>query len=353
MTSKVDTRSKNWAKTLFFCISVTLLVIVFASIPRVSAPLFVAFILSMVLKPLVPSLRKFGIPKSLAILIVFIGFGFLIIYPIIKLGPTIQEESKNFQFYIPKIENLLNENYDKLRGQASEKAGVDLPEDLVNNLISLVHKEIGDFLLEAPNYLATLLEWLLLVPLFLFFLLRDGREVKNRFLKLVPNNIFERAYNLVYQFNLQIGDYIFAKFIEASIVGAIITSGLLIIDIRFAFLLGIIAAITNIIPYIGPFLGMVPGLILCFLDFGVSPTLGAVLILYLVANIIDLAFVFPILVSKIVDLHPVLVVVSVIIGSQYLGIAGMIISIPLAASLKLIFREIYRNIYPDTTRGSY
>ncbi|MBT6326833.1 MAG: AI-2E family transporter, partial [Bdellovibrionales bacterium] len=67
-----------------------------------------------------------------------------------------------------------------------------------------------------------------------------------------------------------------------------------------------------------------------------------------IANIIDLALVFPILVSKIVDLHPVLVVISVIVGSQYLGMVGMIISIPAAVALKLIVTEFYREIYLDS-----
>lgn len=352
MILKGNIKSSSLSKTIFFGTCIFLFLVLIASMPRVSFPLFFAFVLSLIFKPVVPSLRKFGIPKTLSIIIVFIVFGFLFIYPILKIGPTIQKESENFQFYVPKIEKLLNENYAKLRNNASEKLGVDLPEDIVNKGILVVQNEIGDILLQAPNLLASILEWLLLVPLFLFFLLKDGNKIKRGFLKLVPNSIFERAYNLVYQFNLQIGDYIFAKFVEASIVGLIITCGLLIIDVRFAFLLGIVAGVTNIIPYIGPFLGMIPGLILCFLDFGISPTLGAVFILYMVANIIDLAFVFPILVSKIVDLHPVLVVVSVIIGSQYLGIVGMIISIPLAASLKLIVREIYKNVYPDTSRGS-
>ena len=90
---------------------------------------------------------------------------------------------------------------------------------------------------------------------------------------------------------------------------------------------------------------MVPALAWGIAEFGMSPTFGAILILYLVANTIDLAIVFPILVSKIVDLHPLVVVASVILGSQYLGIVGMVISIPLAASMKLVLLEIYFELY--------
>ena len=141
------------------------------------------------------------------------------------------------------------------------------------------------------------------------------------------------------------GGYIFAKFIEATIVGTIITMGLYILDIRFFLLLGLIAAVTNIIPYVGPLLGSAPGIVLVMAEYGMGPTTGGVVLLYLIANAIDIASVFPILVSKIVDLHPIIVVVSVILGSQYFGLVGMIISIPVAAAVKLIIHEIYSEVY--------
>ena len=155
----------------------------------------------------------------------------------------------------------------------------------------------------------------------------------------------EKAYYFFHQFNTKFGDYIFAKFVEAAIVGTVITTGLLIIEFPFALLLGLFAAITNILPYIGPLLGFIPALIVGLVDQ--SPALGQMTLLYLIANIIDLALVFPILVSKIVNLHPMVVVVSVILGSQVAGIVGMIVSIPLAAFLKLFFVEIYNELYAN------
>ena len=164
-------------------------------------------------------------------------------------------------------------------------------------------------------------------------------------LKIVPNSFVEKTYYLYHQFNTKFGDYIFAKFIEAAIVGIVITTGLLLIGFPFAFLLGLIAAITNILPYIGPILGFLPALVVGLADQNPNTTLGAMVLLYLIANIIDLALVFPLLVSKIVNLHPMIVVVSVIIGSQFAGVVGMIVSIPLAAFLKLLFQEFYAELY--------
>ena len=119
---------------------------------------------------------------------------------------------------------------------------------------------------------------------------------------------------------------------------------------RFALLLGLLAGITNIIPYLGPLLGVIPAIIWVLVEYGFSTTFGGVIVLYLVANVIDLAIVFPILVSKVVNLHPIIVVVSVILGSQYFGIVGMILSIPAAVAIKLIFMEVYNEVYAGHTK---
>ena len=169
-------------------------------------------------------------------------------------------------------------------------------------------------------------------------------------LRVTPNSLFERFYYVSHQFNKQIGDYIFAKFIEASIVGTIITTGLWIMDIRFSLILGVLAGATNIIPYLGPLLGMVPGLVFGIVEYGMGTTFGAIALLYTIANAIDIAIVFPILVSKIVDLHPMIVIASVIIGSQTLGVLGMVISIPCAAAIKLIITEIYNEVYSSSAK---
>jgi putative permease len=113
----------------------------------------------------------------------------------------------------------------------------------------------------------------------------------------------------------------------------------------FAFILGIVAGLTNILPYLGPFIGYVPALVVGLSGGYDNSLIITMSILYAVANIIDLAIVFPVLVSKIVNLHPIIVVLSVIIGSQFLGVAGMIVSIPIAAFFKILFEQLYSDIY--------
>jgi len=272
----------------------------------------------------------------------------MIVYPVIMAVPAIKKEADNLQYYLPKFEKFARKKFSEIKARVNVPGFEKYGDRALDSGINLIKDGLKSAILGLPSILGTILEWFFLVPLFLFFLFKDGKNFKYSILKLVPNSIFERVYSLMHKFNKQLGDYIFAKFVEATIVGVIITTGLVIIDLRFAIILGLVAAITNIIPYVGPILGFVPAIIIGLIEYGgLTSQLGAVIVLYSLANAIDLGLVFPILVSKIVDLHPIIVVVSVVLGSQMMGIMGMVVSIPFAAAFKLLFQEFYFSIYPS------
>lgn len=338
---------RSRARMAFFVSLICMALYLVFSLPRISVPLTFSYLIYLVVNPLVPAIVKLGISRQWSIVLLFSGLTFLSVYPIVKIVPVITQEAENLNYYIPKMEKYVKSQYRIINSELKKRTGFEVEEKYLLQGISFVKKNTASFLLGVPKFLASALEWTFLIPLFLFFLLRDTPQFKRLLLKLVPNSIFERFYYLTHQFNKQLGDYIFAKFVEASIVGIIISAGLMIMDVKFALILGIIAGITNVIPYVGPIIGAIPGIIFALVEYNISAKTGGVSILYIVANSIDMILVFPILVSKIVNLHPILVVGSVILGSQYLGIVGMIISIPAAAAVKLIFLEIYNEIYPS------
>jgi putative permease len=342
-------RSSDLGKLVFFVGVIILSIAILATLPRLTLPLGLAYVAYLIISPIIPRIKKFGLSQNGAIAVIFLGIISVSVFPIITVVPTIKGEAEKIQYYIPKVERYLIDGYHNVKSEVRGRIGYEMDDKFLNDILVYGTKSSKALLLKIPQVLASLLEWAFLVPLFLFFMLSEGRKFKYLFLKFAPNMIFERLYYLGHQFNKQLGGYIFAKFVEASIVGSIITTGLLVLGVEFSFLLGLIAGLTNIIPYVGPFLGIVPGILLCLVKYGTDSTTLAVLILYMVANVIDLALVFPILVSKIVNLHPLLVVVSVILGSQYMGVVGMVISIPLLAAAKLIFTEIVNEIYGNSS----
>ncbi len=127
------------------------------------------------------------------------------------------------------------------------------------------------------------------------------------------------------------------------------TIGLLLTDIRYASILGIFAGVTNLIPYIGPIIGMVPGILIAFVDLGLGPQFWWVVILYiLIAQVlIDNFILIPVLISRVSNLHPLWVFFAIIAGGKLYGVIGMIIGVPIVSIIKITLLEIrtYRRTF--------
>lgn len=316
--------------------------------PRLFIPLGIAYILTLMIRPLKPIFVRASSVKKIILICILIGLGTIMTYLIADVIDSLNKESENIQSYVPKIETYATAKIKIIQERIFVLTGFKIDSrEVVAKSIGQLNSGLKELLLSIPNYVASFLEWSFIIPLFLFFFLKDGRKFKRNFFKIVPNDFFEKTYYLFHQFNKKFGDYIFAKFMEATIITTTITIGLVIIGFPFALLLGLLAGATNIVPYLGPFLGFAPALVIGLVGQSSTQMMGAMIMLYLIANIVDLALVFPVLVSKIVNLHPIVVVISVIIGSQVGGVMGMVVSIPMAALVKLIFEEIINELYPS------
>lgn len=336
---------------IFFGVILILFCSLVLALPRISIPISLSYILYLALTPIVNGVVRLNLSKTNATLIVFLVLTVLVGVPLFKVIPVLTLQTKDLQYSLPKVEQFAIAQYEIVTKFVKEKTGYELADGYIFQTLTQLESRATDFVIKLPNYLATLLEWIFLVPFFTFFLIRDSNIFKKMLLSFTPNTIFERFYYVIHVFNRQLGDYFFAKFVEAVIVGGIITIGLMAMGINNAVILGFVAGLTNIVPYVGPILGVIPALLIVMIEYGLtSPTMGAVLILYAIANAVDVVFVFPFLVSKIVNLHPMLVAISVIVGSHYAGITGMVISIPVVAAIKLIVTEIYNEIYTERSR---
>jgi putative permease len=341
----------NKIQLIFFITIIFLFCSLVLALPRISIPLSLAYVLSLALSPIVSSLMSMRMSKTAATLIIFVSLGFSIGWPLVKIIPILSNESQNLQNIIPKIEDYVISQFHYIREFVKLKTGHEIGDTYVYQALEELQNWSTSIVVRIPKILANLIEWIFLIPFFTFFIIRDSNSFKKTLLGFTPNMIFERFYYVIHVFNRQLGNYFFAKFVEAMIVGSIITLGLLVLDVKYAVILGFVAGLTNIVPYLGPFLGVIPALVIGMVEYGMtSPTMGAILILYAIANVVDVFFVFPFLVSKIVNLHPMVVAVSVIVGSHYLGITGMVISIPVVAAIKLIITEIYNEIYSERSK---
>jgi putative permease len=195
-----------------------------------------------------------------------------------------------------------------------------------------------------PSILSSSASVMFLSPLIGFFLLKDGQQFSRELLKLVPNNIFELSLNLQHQISQQIAFYIRARLFESIIVGAVCMVGFWIIGAPYAVLLAVFAAVANLIPYVGPLFGAAPGIILALINHSSGIMMVLIVLVYVIAQLIDNFLIIPLVVARIVNLHPLTVILVVLLGAQLMGILGMLISIPVASTLKVTFRSVYNHL---------
>lgn len=319
--------------------------IIFALLfPRLTLPFGFAYIIFLMIKPLTLKLTIGSKKQRLGyFLLLLVGIMFLF-FPLFATLYNIDTDFSQFSSQLPEVQKMLQDKFFAFKVMVFEKYHIRLNIDPVKFIIGKIETHGTDFIGAFPGYISSLFEWILLVPMFLYFFFMESRKFSRKLLEAVPNPIFEKSYVLFSQFNTKFGEYIIAKFIEATIMGSIVTLGLLIIGFPYPFILGFFAGVMNILPYIGPIIGIIPAL--CIALMTKDPQVGMVgmILVFTIANLIDMILVFPLLVSKIVNLHPILVVVSIIVGSQLGGIIGMIVIIPFIAFFKLLFKEIYKDL---------
>jgi putative permease len=308
--------------------------------------LVLAFVVYYILAPVVNLCERRGLSRGLSIFLIYSLNTLVVVGCFYVFIPLMVDQLSLLEKELPELQlgflNLVT------RVEAKIQSVFHLGEPIFrDNLRNWMISQTTEFTTLIPKWVSDSLTLLFLTPFLAFFMLRDGSEFKRGLLKITPNRYFETVLKLIYDMNDQVGSFIRARFAEALIVGLVTWIGMLIIGFPFAALLALFAAVTNLIPYVGPIIGAVPAFIILFVNsepmFGsINIDLFALSAVYLTAHIIDAVFIIPIVVAKIVDLHPVTVVIVIILGAQVLGIVGMIISIPVASLIKLIFSSFYR-----------
>ncbi len=312
--------------------------------PRLSMPFGFSYILYLMTKPLTLKLTSGTKLQRVFNSVILALLTSSILIPLVASLYRMDTNFNELFQEIPSLKSILNQKFFIFKNFISNTFNYDLKFNPIDYIFQSVETFGTVILTKIPDYISLILEWFFLVPIFLYFFFRESQNFNKWLLQGIPNIIFEKTYVMFSQFNTKFGEYIIAKFIEASIMGILTGLGLFLIDFPYAFIFGLIAAVTNILPYIGPVLGFIPPLIFTLVSKDVNSSLVAITLIYGVVNLIDMILVFPLLVSKIVNLHPIIVVISIIIGSQIGGVVGMLVIIPFVAFFKLLFREIYKDL---------
>ncbi len=318
--------------------------IIILKVDNMLISLVLALVITYSLNPTVSALERGGLDRMTSVLIPYLGFGVLVTVSIVILSPLMTEQINSIQAELPVYKEGMKILLDRLNASVASLAGPMAKELVTERLAPFLESWLRTSISGIPVVAGQIFTIAILAPFFAFFMLKDGRLIGRKILGLVPNSFFELALNLSHQINQQMGGFIRAKALESLIVGVVTWVGLAVIGFPYSTLLAVFAGLTNLIPYVGPIIAMVPAFVIALVNKDSTMTILLMSSVYLIGQIIDMIVIIPLVVAKIVNLHPVSVVVVIIIGSQVMGILGMIISIPVASIIKLTTTAIYNHI---------
>lgn len=336
---------RDWIKLGFLAGTVLGIAALFLVTPTLSNPTLLALVGALLLSPAVNWLERRGLSRILATILLFLISGAIIIGLTVYATQTIQSEWDGFRQKAPELFHTSIERMREWEQKIKQRAPFLSATEPTKAVLEWGENTGRWFVDNGAKLAGSLATWIFIAPFLTFVLLTEGLQMRRQFYSLVPNRYFESFFLVTNDILTSISDYLRAKLLEALLVGLLTGIGLWIVGAPYAVVLAAVAGITNILPYVGPLIGAAPGLLIAVFDPHSAHLLVPITLVYAVANAIDTVVIFPLIVAKLVNLHPMILISAVIVGQQYYGLVGMLLSIPLAASMKVILQQMHRSVY--------
>ena len=310
---------------------------------KVLSPLFIGFVIAWLFNPIVKKLNKKGVPRILGSLIVYAVL-IVILYVFLRiLIPTLYNQINDLIASLPaildKFESIVNNFVDQI-----SISGIDL-SSAKDNLFNGIGDSLVKFTGSLPNSIIGILGNLfsgvgtilisLVVGLYMLF---DFDAITKHFLKLMPTKNRYEIEVLITRIGKEVRKTISGTLLVALMVFICDTIGFAIVGLNAPLLFGFFCGLTDLIPYIGPYIGGAAAVIVGFSQGSITGI--TVLIICIVVQLVENYVLQPVIMSKTTQLHPVTIMVGLLVFAHYFGILGMIVATPCIALLKVIFQFI-------------
>ena len=199
-------------------------------------------------------------------------------------------------------------------------------------------KEVVAFSLASLFGVVTLIVYLVLMPLLVFFFLRDGKAIIQWFMKFLPEKrtVLEKVWHELYG---KISSYIRGKVIEIVLVAVVTIVAFWILELRYAVLLGALVGLSVVIPYIGVVVVTVPVVIVGLIQWGWSDHFFYLMLIYVIITILDANILVPLLFAEVMSLHPLAIILAVLVFGSLFGFWGVFFAIPLMALINVVINS--------------
>jgi predicted PurR-regulated permease PerM len=300
--------------------------------------LLLAATLAYLINPIIKLAESALIKREVAVTITYIGIGLTLFALTYVLFPLLRGEldalyanapsfNHRFDAAIDAVQNEIIKRYPSTsrwfatREVRYEKLNMFLDQQIMN--IPALSSRVASMVLAG-----------VLIPLFSYFFLRDSRKIIQFVLDHLAANHIETSVAVWCEINRIVGGYLHGLAIDSVLVGAIAGLGLWLMGVNYPLLLGVLTALLNVVPYLGPILGALATTIIAIIQFQSLAPLVKVLTFYFALKLINFVVIQPKIVGGAQNLHPILFIASVIAGGHIMGVIGMVISVPIVTILQ-------------------
>src|SRR5210317_187391 len=326
-------------ETVIFSLAILLFFIVISFFGSILTPFIISIVVAYLLVGMQKKIQSYNVSANVALIITFSVFIITGAALIIWLVPLLYIQ---LQAFILDVPNLINNFLDFISGLPAKFPDLVSSDQIsiffqaVSEEISVIAQNIIKSSISGIQSTITILLYIILFPILVFFFLFDRKNIIDGFLKIIPGKR-EMFTDIWAEMDVQLSNYVRGKTIEIFIVGVVAAIIFSSLGLKYSALLSVLVGLSVIIPYVGAFLVTIPVVIVGLLQFGLGTEFYLLIGLYLLLQMIDGNLLVPIIFSETVKLHPVVIILAVFIFGSMFGFWGVFFSIPIATFIKAVW----------------
>lgn len=338
---------------LYLFATVLILLLLLFILEQPLLPFFIASIMAYVFYPIFNFFKQItGGKVRLSALLTLFAMFLLLVVTLFVVVPTVVEQVQSFITYLPilaaKLDSFFYHHFGKHWSFLHPFKSMNLKELIkevyskvgtipIGNLISRFFSGVFSVISIAIN--------IVVVPFLTYYFLVDSKKVVDLYISLAPVSIQEELRELLSKVHASLSNYLIGQMGVAIFVGVYLAVGLFFVGIKYSLLIGLVAGILNMIPYVGFFSGLIPALLLAILDNGTLEAVLGVLFVFLTEVGLE-NLIYPLVMSRTTGVNPILIILFIFVGGYLGGFLGIVVAVPLAVILIPIFES-----FLDKKRG--
>lgn len=330
----------------------------------IAAPIIVSLILFYLFNPLVNLMERYRIPRLLGITIIYVAIVGIITLIVNLLIPIIGSQIEGFIKNSPHYLNKITQSVEKITTNSFLSSYMSQVNDWLESAQKKIPSMLSEYFDGFGPKLASFAEAvsnvgvvIVTTPFILFFMLKDGHRFKDYSTKIMPPKFRKDFHDLLEKMSVQVGSYIQGQIIVSFCIGVLLLIGYSIIGLKYPLVLASIAAVTSVVPYLGPTIAISPAIVIAIIT---SPwMLLKLVIVWTLVQFFEGHFISPNVMGKTLKIHPLTIIFILLCAGNLMNVVGVIIGIPLYAVLKvlvshlfLLFKRRYNRYYGENA-GDY